>query len=204
LRLRDKVCLVAGGLHGIGPAIAEAMAAEGARVATPDIDVGAEADWRRAIAEIEAGLGPLSILVTLSGAACAGPIAGGDLACWRGAVDAGLTGVFLGMQAAAPSLCKAGGGVIINVIAETADPGGTAGQWGVRGLTRTAALELGRHGVRANTLRVRQAEVQAAAAARMAVFIAAEATYSTASDFVCDVAANDTKAGKEHHGTARR
>jgi 3alpha(or 20beta)-hydroxysteroid dehydrogenase len=75
-----------------------------------------------------------------------------------GGLDADLTGTFLGIKAAVPALRRAGGGAIVN-IASNVGPGGTAhyapfvaSKWGVRGLTRTAALELCRDHIRVNTI----------------------------------------------------
>jgi 3alpha(or 20beta)-hydroxysteroid dehydrogenase len=73
-------------------------------------------------------------------------------------IDVNLTGTYLGTRAAAPSLRRAGGGSIVN-IASTSGHVGTAliapyvaSKWAVRGITATAALELGRDGIRVNSI----------------------------------------------------
>jgi 3alpha(or 20beta)-hydroxysteroid dehydrogenase len=124
-----------------------------------------------------------------------------------------LTGTFLGIHAVTPSLRRAGGGSIVN-ISSTAGLAGypglgayVASKWGVRGLTKTAALELARENIRVNS--VHPAPIATAMTAgmneqfvtgrqpiprfgtpeevaRMVLFIVAEATYSTGSEFVVD------------------
>ncbi|MFF8810455.1 SDR family NAD(P)-dependent oxidoreductase [Streptomyces omiyaensis] len=69
-----------------------------------------------------------------------------------------LTGTFLGIKAAAPSLRRGGGGAIVNIASTSGMVGTalyapyTAGKRAVRGLTKTAALELGRDGIRVNAI----------------------------------------------------
>lgn len=71
-------------------------------------------------------------------------------------IDTNLVGTFLGMRAVVPSMRRAGGGSIVN-INSTAGLGVAAGltaygasKWGIRGLTRIAAKELARDGIRVN------------------------------------------------------
>jgi len=73
-------------------------------------------------------------------------------------IDINLTGTYLGIRAIVPSMRKAGGGAIINIssaggmMAYPNNAAYVASKWGARGLTRTAALELGRDNIRVNSI----------------------------------------------------
>lgn len=123
------------------------------------LDVSKEAEWAAAIEETESRFGPLSVLVNNAGVLSPSAlIEDGDIAAWQHVIDTNLTGPYLGIRAAVPSLRRNGGGVIVN-IASTSGHVGTAfiapyvaSKWGLRGLTRTAAIELGRDGIRVNSI----------------------------------------------------
>lgn len=232
-QLAGRTCLVSGAGQGLGAAIATAFANEGGRVAVCDIDrgkadrvtasLGAQAtayrldvrdavEWSSTVAAVEAWAGPIGVLVNNAGIDAEGLIEDGDVAQWRNVVDTNLTSVFIGMSACVASLRRAGGGAIINMSSVAGLVGFptraayVACKWGVRGLTKTAALELGRYGIRVNSLHpgpirtpmtehyppetFRDQAIdrfgEAEEVARMAVFIAAQATYSTASEFIVD------------------
>ncbi len=69
-----------------------------------------------------------------------------------------LTGVFNGIKAAIPAMMQAKGGSIINISSTAgirgypALPGYTASKWGVRGLTKAVALDVGKYGIRVNSV----------------------------------------------------
>jgi 3alpha(or 20beta)-hydroxysteroid dehydrogenase len=129
------------------------------RAAAVRLDVTSEEDWRSAVTATEERFGPMTVLVNNAGVqAPAAVLEQTDPTVWRRTVDINLTGAFLGIKATTASLRRAGGGSIVNVASTTAR-GGTpffgpyvASKWALRGLTQTAALELGRDGIRVNTL----------------------------------------------------
>lgn len=179
-RFDNQTVLVTGGTGGQGASHVRAFHAEGANVVIADIDVdggaaladelGARArftrldvtderSWSAAVQAAEGAFGALDVLVNNAGVQNPpAPIEATDPATWARILDVNLTGTFLGIRAAGPALRRAGGGAIVN-IASTMGLVGTAhyapyvaSKWAVRGLTRTAALELGRDGIRVTTI----------------------------------------------------
>lgn len=176
--LDSKVAIVTGGATGIGAAIARAYAAEGATVVIADIDAaGAEAtaasiDGASAVttdvtdeAQVEALVkgvveqhGRLDIIVNNAGIASVAPIVSTTFEDWRRVLAVDLDGVFLCTKHAAGAMAAGGGGSIVNIASIKAFGGAPAtGSYGaakaaVVSLTKTVAMEMRDHGVRANAI----------------------------------------------------
>ncbi len=178
-RVDGKVALISGGARGSGAASARALAAEGARVVIGDLldeegeavakdigdaaryvhlDVRSPDDWKAAVDTAVSEFGRLNVLVNNAGIANGSAIGRFGLDKWQEIIDVNLTGPFLGIRAAADALVAAGGGSIINNSSNEGLRGTSwahgyvASKWGLRGLTKSVAVELAPHGVRVNSL----------------------------------------------------
>jgi 3alpha(or 20beta)-hydroxysteroid dehydrogenase len=177
-RLDGKVALITGGARGQGAADARLFVAEGARVVIADIlddegralaaeigdaaryqhlDVRDPDEWDAAIAATQSAFGPLTTLVNNAGILTFGGVATPPDR-YRQTIEVNQVGCYLGMRAAAPALTANGGGTIVN-IASTAGLTGlgnmlayTASKWAIRGMTKSAAVELAAAGVRVNAV----------------------------------------------------
>lgn len=167
--------LITAGASGIGRAMGEGFAAAGYEVWVTDVDeaglaalpsnwithranAASEGDMRAVFAAISAA-GGLDVLCANAGVA--GPTAkveDVELADWQACVSVNLEGAFLAAKYAAPIMKAAGAGSIV-VTSSTAGQYGypnrapySAAKWAVIGLTKTLAMELGPHGIRANVI----------------------------------------------------
>jgi 3alpha(or 20beta)-hydroxysteroid dehydrogenase len=177
--LDGRVALVTGGARGIGEAAVRALHAAGARVVIADVadapgealaaelgdragfvhlDVSDDAGWSRAVKGVVADLGSLDVLVNNAGIANMAPIEKFTTAKWDAVIAVNLTGVFLGCRAVAPVMKAQGRGSIINISSVDGLRGSpavhayTAAKFGVRGLTKSLAVELGEFGIRVNSV----------------------------------------------------
>jgi NAD(P)-dependent dehydrogenase (short-subunit alcohol dehydrogenase family) len=172
---RNRVLITAGG-SGIGHAMASAFEADGAEVWVTDIDGAALAacpnSWQRSeidaadepsvadlFAQIEETWGGLDTLCANAG--IAGPTAAVedvDLEDWRRCVSVNLEGAFLGAKYAAPMMKRQKSGAIIitssvsGIMANPHRAPYVAAKWGMIGLMKTLAMELGSYNVRANAI----------------------------------------------------
>ncbi len=122
------------------------------------LDVTQADQWDAAVATANEAFGGLTGLVNNAGIVALGKIGKFDMTQWQKVIDVNLTGTFLGMQAAVGSMKAAGSGSIINVSSVEGLRGApmvhpyVASKWAVRGLAKSAALELGRHNIRVNSV----------------------------------------------------
>jgi 3alpha(or 20beta)-hydroxysteroid dehydrogenase len=178
-RLDGKVAIVTGASRGQGEAEARLFAAEGARVLVADVldeegekvaadigdaaafthlDVADEGQWAAAVATAEERFGPVSVLVNNAGVLHFQAVHKTEADDFDRVMRINVRGVFLGMKAVTPSMTRAGGGSIVN-ISSTAGLQGlpylgayVASKWAVRGLSKTAAIDLGPKGIRVNSV----------------------------------------------------
>lgn len=217
----------------MGAAHARLLVAEGASVVIGDIlddegralaeelgdatrfvhlDVTDPDQWQSAVATAVQDFGKLDVLVNNAGIINGNSLRKFTLEQWRQILDVNLTGTFLGMQAAIDPMIAAGGGSIVNVSSIEGLRGApwahgyVASKWGVRGLAKSAALELAHHNIRVNSLhpgliRTPMTEAipddlvtiplgrpaQPEEVATFVLFLASdEASYATGSEFVVD------------------
>lgn len=155
MQLEGKVALITGAARGMGWAIAERFAREGARLALFDLDevegqrarqalraagvdaifiagdVARAADVQRAIAETVTAFGALNLTVNSAGVLLIGkdlPVAEMDEAVWDRVIGVNLKGTFLVCKYAIPEMIRAGGGAIVNMASIAAFKG-----WSVTG-----------------------------------------------------------------------
>jgi 3alpha(or 20beta)-hydroxysteroid dehydrogenase len=242
-RLDGKVALITGGARGMGKSHVRHFVAEGARVVFGDVlddkgryvadglgeqscryvhhDVTSEADWAAAVATATEVFGRLDVLVNNAGVLRFASIADMPLADFRQILEVNAVGCWLGMKAAIEPMKAAGGGSIVNISSIEGFAGAaglsaySASKFAVRGMTKVAAQELGKFGIRVNSVHpggvlTRMTLEQAAAPghvdgetflkalpisrmaepieiSRLVAFLASDdSSYSTGSEFVAD------------------
>lgn len=178
-RLDGKVALITGGARGQGAAEARLFASEGAKVMIGDVldadgevtakdigdaaaymhhDVTSEADWEAIVAATVETFGKIDVLLNNAGVFLVLPMAMTTLEAYERVIRINQIGTFLGMKAVMGPMVNANAGSIINISSVAGLRGSqgsiayTASKWAVRGMTKTAALELAPFGVRVNSI----------------------------------------------------
>jgi 3alpha(or 20beta)-hydroxysteroid dehydrogenase len=179
-RLDGKVAIVTGAARGTGEIIAKRFASEGAKVVVADVlddrakewvgelgdsgafvhlDVTEDEDWQRGVAFATERFGPPTVLVNNAAVLFRAPITEMSNEEFDRLYRVNLRGPFQGIKAVTGSMKAAGGGSIINIGSSLGSFTGpaeyvayAATKFGLRGVSRVAAVELGMFGIRINTL----------------------------------------------------
>jgi len=178
-RLANKIAIITGGARGMGAETCRLFVAEGASVVIADLleaeglalaeelgqaasfrrlDVSNEEDWQQLVNETVQRFGRIDVLVNNAAVLVFGAIEQLAKADFERALAVNLTGTFLGIHTVAPIMREQRAGSIVNISSVDGLRGVNAlaayvsSKWGVRGLTKVAALELGPHGIRVNSV----------------------------------------------------
>jgi 3alpha(or 20beta)-hydroxysteroid dehydrogenase len=178
-RLAGKVAIITGGARGMGAATVRLFASEGARVVIADVldaegdalarevgaatlfqhhDVADEDSWQRLVRETTAHFGGVDVLVNNAGILLMKGLMDIQKQEFERVLAVNLVGTFLGIKTTAPLIIERGGGAIVNISSVDGMKGSnstgaySSSKWGVRGLTKVAAMELGHRGVRVNSV----------------------------------------------------
>ncbi|MFT3662626.1 MAG: SDR family oxidoreductase [Gordonia sp. (in: high G+C Gram-positive bacteria)] len=173
--MNTAAAVVTGGARGIGAAIVRSLVGAGVPTVIADLldddgerladalgdlavyrhlDVTDEAGWQSVLADAEDAFGRVGYLVNNAGILAFGPVDAVETEEFRRVMDVNLFGTWLGIKTAVPYLREVPGAAIVN-ISSTAGLTGTAGvcaystsKWAVRGLTKSAAVDLGPSDIR--------------------------------------------------------
>ncbi|MBV8690644.1 MAG: glucose 1-dehydrogenase [Actinobacteria bacterium] len=178
-RLAGKVAIITGAARGQGAVEARMFVDEGAKVVVADVldaegeavakelgddavfvhlDVSQPDQWKAAVGAAEETFGKLDVLVNNAGILHFSTIEKMAVEDYMRVVSVNQVGTFLGMQSVIEPMRKAGGGSIVNIssIEGILAMGGTVAyastKFAIRGMTKVAALELGRDGIRVNSV----------------------------------------------------
>ncbi len=179
--LTGRLAIITGGARGQGEAEARLFASKGAAVIIADVlaeegralaevlqgeghearfiylDVTDPASWAGVVALAKEWKGRIDVLVNNAGIINRTTVEKTGLEAWERVLKVNLTGAFLGIQAASEVMAENDGGSIVNISSNSGfsghyDPAYTASKWGLRGLTRSAAMELTSKGIRVNAV----------------------------------------------------
>jgi 3alpha(or 20beta)-hydroxysteroid dehydrogenase len=178
-RLAGKVAIITGAARGQGAAEARAFASEGASVVITDVldtdlkavaeeigpnalavthDVSSEAAWAAVVQAAGETFGGVDILINNAAIYWTRPLLEENTADFERLLRVNLIGAMLGIQAVVPAMQARGGGSIVNIASFAGTRGiyghGSYGmsKWALRGLSQTAAIELGNLGIRVNAV----------------------------------------------------
>ncbi|MFE3738301.1 SDR family NAD(P)-dependent oxidoreductase [Streptomyces sp. NPDC059134] len=181
-RLAGKVALITGATGGLGTATVELFAREGARMVITDVaegplrdlaqrlgtrgtevlaarlDVSSAREWDEVIGVVRERFGALDVLVNLAGIVDWPGVEGTTEEDWDRVIDVNQKGTWLGMKAAMPLLRAGGNASVINtssvlgLVGSGAAAAYQASKGAVRLLSKTAAIEYARQGVRINSV----------------------------------------------------
>lgn len=177
--LTGKVVIVTGAAGGLGAAAARQVVAGGGKVVITDLqeeagtktaaELGPDArfhrhdvtdpdQWKAVVDYTVAEFGGVDGLVNNAGVTAGGPFEHETLANFEKVIKVNLTGVWIGMQAVVPSMKARGGGSIVNISSAAGLMGlpytgsYSAAKWAVRGIGKTAAIELAGDKIRVNSV----------------------------------------------------
>jgi 3alpha(or 20beta)-hydroxysteroid dehydrogenase len=179
-RLDGKVALITGGARGMGKSHVRHFVAEGARVVFGDVlddkgtyvaaqldpdscayvhhDVTSETDWAHAVEVTLGTFGKLDVLVNNAGILTFASIQDMPLADFKRVLEINTVGCWLGMKSVIEPMKKSGGGSIVNISSIEGFTGASklsaysASKFAIRGMTKSAAQELGPFGIRVNSV----------------------------------------------------
>jgi len=178
-RLDGKTVIITGTAQGTGEVLARRFAEEGARLVLGDVqdeqgkavaaeigdaaryvhlDVREPEDWNAAVAEAKSAFGGVDVLVNNAAILLLKPFDEVGPEEFMRIVAVNQMGPFLGIQAVLPTMKEGGGGSIVNIASTDGLKGmnGAAAyassKWGLRGITKSAAIELGRYAIRVNAV----------------------------------------------------
>jgi 3alpha(or 20beta)-hydroxysteroid dehydrogenase len=179
MRMAGKVAIVTGGARGMGGATSQLFAQEGAHVVIADVldaegeaiaarigdsahfvhhDVSQEASWEALVSDTLARHGRIDALVNNAGVVSFGPLIDAEAAEFDRVFGINVKGPMLGMKHVGRVMRAARRGAIVNISSVDGFRGANSvglyasSKWAVRGMTKTAALEFGPHGVRVNSV----------------------------------------------------
>jgi 3alpha(or 20beta)-hydroxysteroid dehydrogenase len=175
--MEGRVAIVTGAARGQGAAEARLFADEGASVVVTDVlvdegaktaagiggtfvehDVADPAQWASLVSRVVDEHGRIDILINNAGILRWERMVDTSFESWNEVVAVNQTGVFLGMHAVAPQMIAQQSGSIVNISSVGGLRGASAcftyaaTKWAVRGMTKGAAIELGPHGIKVNSI----------------------------------------------------
>ena len=151
--------VVADVLEAEGQQVAEAIIASGGDAFFVRLDVTKEEDWQEAVTTTVARFGKLDILVNNAGISGTHDQDIMSIAAWDRLMNINAKGTFLGMKYAIPALQRAGGGSIVNISSisgivgqDYIHMGYNASKGAVRLMTKSAAVQYAKDGIRVNSV----------------------------------------------------